>query len=172
MFDLLGQTSKFEVGVGTSMFDGSNVEHLSRSKHRSLKSELDFNVKHGISKSPLPPSPAPATHNLFLFFFRFFFFLFLFFFFHAELRSLTSKLKLQCPSSLSSPRQPPTIFSLFFRFFPRQTSKPDLKSGFKVQTWNLEHLWELHGRAHPLNFSRFFERETANVCVIVDNLQV
>ena len=75
--------------------------------------------------SPPPPSPAPspATHCLF-YFFRFFFFFFLLFFFHAKLRSQTSKFKL----------------------------RTSLKSGFKVQTWNLEHLWN---SMVPILFSCF-----------------
>ena len=61
MFDLLGQTSKFEVGVWTSMLN-------------LLVSSLDLNVRC--------PSPSPATCLFFVFF------LFLsFVFFHAKLRS-------------------------------------------------------------------------------------
>ena len=94
-----------------------------------------------------------------------------------NVRSSGSNIEVRSPTSMFDPPLPlPAITShplsclIFFRFFssfpffcffPRPISKPDfdaptsnfevgtLKSGFKVQTWNLEHLWELHGRAHP-----------------------
>ena len=65
MFDLLGQTSKFEVGVGTSMFD------------------------------VLPSSPPTRTHPLSVLFFVLFFLFLSFVFFHAKLRSQTSMFQLR-----------------------------------------------------------------------------
>ena len=128
MFDLLGhRTLKSKFGLRSS---GSHME---------LRSQTSmFNV---------PPHPsAQATYYVFFFFFFFFCLLF-----HAKFRSETSMFNV--PSS-PLPRWPPTICSMFsfllLSFFSFAVGF--LKSGFKVQTWNLEHLWEVTLWSSPSSF--------------------
>ena len=109
MFDLLGQTLNFEVGVWTSMFD------LLGQTWMDIRSRSwDVNVR-----CPFPP--APATHYLFSFF-RFFLFLY---FFPRQ----TSKPDFKVPTSTvgtlksrfkvfsPSPFPPPATATHFFFFY-------------------------------------------------------
>ena len=171
MFDV--RTSIFEVGVGTSMLNllgQSSKSELGLQcsifwvKHRSSEFGLQcsiFWVKHGISKSDFnvrcPPSIPRQLPSVFSNFFRFFLsFLLLFFLANFEARLQSSKFelrrswnfepKLQC--SMFSPPPPAApathyLFYLFFFFFSftffffhaklrSQTSK------FQLPTSNLE----------------------------------
>ena len=124
MFDFLGQTLNFEVGVGTSMFD-------------LLGQTWNFEVL------PLPPSP--ATH-CFINFFSFFFLFLSFVFLKFKLR--TWRLELRTQTSMSNVLAPPprashSLFFQFFSFFSCFFFRVKLRS----QTSKFQ-LRELHGRAH------------------------
>ena len=147
-------------------FSTPNFEARLQSSNFELQS---WNFEPRLQCSMFPPLlSAPTTHYLFhVFFFRFLFFLFLSFVFFFPRQ--TSKPDFKVPTSnfevgTSNPEfnvhcSPPPranhpLSFLFFLFFFSITFfcfffHAKLRSQTSVQSSNLEHLWELHGRAHP-----------------------